>query len=107
MVRAGIPAPTLQVNLHDESGWVAACDFGWPDRGIVGEVDGQEKFDKQVEKGASPGEVVLKQQGRDDLIRGTGHWPVHWGWRQAWNVIGLRNQLREAFKSAADWRAGR
>lgn len=107
MARAGMPAPLLQYQVTDESGWVADGDFGWPELGVVGEVDGEEKYKKQVEKGQSVGKVVRNQQDRDESIRQAGSWPTHWGWKIAWDVHRLGEQLRGAFRSAAEWRTKR
>lgn len=107
MARAGIPKPVLQYQVTNESGWVADGDFGWPELGVVGEVDGEGKYEKQVEKGQSVGKVVRNQQDRDELIRQAGSWPTHWGWKIAFDVHKLGEQLRGAFTSAAEWRSKR
>ena len=100
MDRAGLPAPTLQFRVSNPSGWIADCDFGWPDRGVVGEVDGEGKYDERVARGSSAGKVVREQQDRDELIRQCGWWPTHWGWALAWDVQGLGDRIRGAFEAA-------
>lgn len=105
MARAGLPKPELQFRVTNASGWVADSDFGWPDLEVVGEVDGEGKYDKQVEKGKSAGKVVRSEQVRDELIRQAGWWPSHWGWALAWDVHGLSEQLRGAFDASKAWRS--
>ena len=82
------------------SDWIAACDFGWPDYGVVGEVDGEAKYDERTARGATAGKVVREQQDRDELIRQCGWWPTHWGWALAWDVQGLGDRIRGAFEAA-------
>lgn len=100
MARAGLPAPVMQFRVDDSSDWIAACDFGWPDHGVVGEVDGEAKYDERIARGASAGKVVREQQDRDELIRQCGWWPTHWGWALAWDVQGLGDRIRGAFEAA-------
>lgn len=97
MARAGLPAPVMQFRVDDSSDWIAACDFGWPDHGVVGEVDGEAKYDERIARGASAGKVVREQQDRDELIRQCGWWPTHWGWA-------LPDAVRCAGGSRRTWR---
>lgn len=104
--RAGLPLPALQFQINNESGWVADSDFAWPDLGVVGEVDGDGKYDEQVKRGRSAGKVVRYQQDRDEQIRQAGWWPTHWGWSVAGDVHRLGEQLRGVFAASRAWRRG-
>mgnify|MGYP001565992067 CR=1 FL=1 len=107
MMRAGIPQPELQFQITNESGWVADSDFAWPDLGVVGEVDGEGKYDEQVKRGRSAGKVVRYQQDRDEQIRQAGWWPTHWGWALVTDVQQLGAQIRGAFAASGAWRGAR
>lgn len=104
MARAGIPAPELQLQVVGESGWVAISDFGWPDRGVVGEADGVGKYAPALAEGQTPQQAVQATLVRDEQIRLAGWWPSHWGWAVAWDVRRLGEQLRGAFAQATDRR---
>lgn len=106
MARAGIPAPVLQQQVNNESGWVATTDFAWPDFGVVGEVDGDPKVDGAVERGQKASTVVRYQQDRDEFIRRAGWWPTHWGWKVACDPHLLGDHLRAAFAAGQGLRGG-
>ena len=108
MRRAGIPAPELQVEVIGPEGWVATSDFGWRDRGVVGEMDGEAKYRDRLERlKQSPEKVFGAERVRDDLIRRANWWPCHWGWKVAWDVGALGAKIREEFALAEAFRAGR
>ena len=99
MLRAGLPTPDLQVEIIDESGWVATCDFGWREFGVVGEADGAGKYAPALAQGQSPQQAVAATLARDEGIRRSGWWPSHWGWATAGDVHRLGEQLRAALSA--------
>ena len=45
LAEAGLPLPELQLNVFNDFGaWVARCDFGWEELGVLGEFDGKVKY---------------------------------------------------------------
>jgi predicted transcriptional regulator of viral defense system len=68
LLAAGLPAPELQVELHDDRGFVARVD-GWYDEAAVAlEFDGRVKY-LDPRDGRAPGEVLWAEKRREDRIR--------------------------------------
>lgn len=56
MERAGLPKPVLQFAVTGAEGWKGCSDFGRPEHGMVGEMDGEAKYKDRLEaKRQSPG----------------------------------------------------
>jgi predicted transcriptional regulator of viral defense system len=68
---AGLPAPELQVELHDDEGFVGRVDGWYDDAAVVIEFDGRVKYTDPWD-GASPGEAVWKEKRREDRMRAHG-----------------------------------
>lgn len=69
----GCPRPILQyVVLTEDGRFVARCDFGWPEYGLVGEYDGREKYGALVRPGQTVSEVVMAEKAREARIRDQG-----------------------------------
>lgn len=65
-----IPAPQLQHEVYDAAGTLlGACDWAWPDHGLLGEFDGRVKYGRLLKPGQEPGDVVFAEKQREDLIR--------------------------------------
>lgn len=64
-------APTsLQVEIYDRTGrFVARCDFGWLEYGIVGEYDGPQKYLRNRRPGESLSDVIVREKAREADIR--------------------------------------
>lgn len=82
--RMGVPCPELQFHVYDESGQlVAITDFGWPDLGVYGEIDGKVKYGRLLKPGQDPGEVVFAEKRREDAVRrATRGTMVRWTWSE-------------------------
>lgn len=67
-------APTdLQVTVYDRHGrFVARCDFGWLEYGVVGEYDGAQKYLRDLRPGESTSDVVVREKQREAAIRDQG-----------------------------------
>ena len=100
MARAGLPAPTLQFEVRDATGWLATCDFAWEEHRVVGEVDGKAKFGRLLKAGDTPEDAAHRQVMRDEALRQAGWWPCHWSWEEAWDVRKLTTKLEGAFRAA-------
>lgn len=72
----GLPAPTLQMKIYDCDGcFVARCDFGWPEYGVVGEADGMGKYAND------PVRVLQAEKDRQARLEALGLVVVRWDWR--------------------------
>ncbi len=81
LARLGLPPPVLQWEVRrDSSELVGRVDFGWPDRGVVGEFDGKIKYGRLLRPGQSPGEVMYAEKLREDDLRAEGLTVVRWNW---------------------------
>lgn len=67
-------APTdIQIEIYSPEGhFIARCDFGWLEYGIVGEHDGVQKYGRLVRPGQSVSDVVAAEKDREAQIRDQG-----------------------------------
>jgi hypothetical protein len=74
LLRAGLPAPILQARIVDSDGWfVGRVDFLWPKLGVVGEADGNLKYDRPA--------ALQAERRREQMLRDLGLLVVRWEWR--------------------------
>lgn len=98
MAQVGLPSPTLQFEVFDHLGrWVARSDFGWLDRGVVGEFDGRVKYEGPSDDVAA---VVMAEKRREQAIRDAGWWIVRWGMSDLAKPDLFRRRILQAFASA-------
>ncbi len=69
LLAAGLPAPELQVELHDARGFVARVDAWYDDAALALEFDGRVKY-LDPHDGRSAGEVLWQEKRREDQVRG-------------------------------------
>jgi hypothetical protein len=69
LIAAGLPAPELQVELHDSRGFLARVDAWYEDAAVAIEFDGRVKY-LDPRDGRSPGEVLWQEKRREDRVRG-------------------------------------
>ncbi len=101
MMRRGIPEPVLQFEVIDEAGVVVArTDFGWPDLGLVGEVDGKTKYADLLRPGEDAADVVMREKRREQRIRAQGLWPVRWGWAEIMDGRRMAAIIRDGIRCA-------
>lgn len=97
-----LPAPTLQVPVHDASGTlVGVTDFGWLGHGLLGEFDGRVKYGRLLREGETAADAVYREKQREDRIRElTGARMVRLTWddlaRPAATAARVRRLLRQA-----------
>lgn len=85
----GFPAPLLQVEFHTD-GVDDRADFFWEQQSVLGEADGDIKYD------GSLGDPVAKfraRRVRDMRLRTRVNALAHWGWLEATNFAPLRSIL--------------
>jgi hypothetical protein len=87
----GLPAPRLQTEICDESGrFLGRCDFYWDEFGVVGEADGDLKYE--------PGRpAVVKERHRQKQFEETGLIVVRWGWSDVYSFEAVARRLRAAY----------
>jgi hypothetical protein len=70
LLASGLPLPELQVDLHDERGFVGRLDAWYEDAAVAVEFDGLEKY-ADPWGGRTPAEVAWTEKRREDRIRAT------------------------------------
>lgn len=101
MMLAGLPEPVLQPRIVLPSGEVVYPDFGWLDRGVVGEFDGLVKYGRLVPQGEVPADVLVREKIREDGLRSLGLTVARWVWATACDRVALGNTVRRAFELAS------
>jgi predicted transcriptional regulator of viral defense system len=71
MLAAGLPRPELQVQIHDESGFLGRVDAWYEDAALAIEFDGQVKY-TDPRHASSPGRVLWDEKRREDAMRAVG-----------------------------------
>lgn len=69
--RNALPEPDLQYKVRDRYGHLRGItDFAWLEWRHVAEFDGMRKYRRDIRPGEDPGDVVVREKVREDLIRG-------------------------------------
>jgi very-short-patch-repair endonuclease len=90
--RSGLPMPELQVAIGNEwGGFVARVDFYWDEFGVVGEADGDVKYD-----GTDP-QTLLAEKKRQSRLEDLGLEVVRWNSADLRNFDAVAARLRRAF----------
>lgn len=91
----GIPAPQLQVPFYDDEGFIGNADFYWPELGLIGESDGDFKYDgTKSPSGLSAEEVKKAEKAREDRMRRLVKGFVRWDWGIAYDRMRLAAWVR-------------
>lgn len=91
---ARLPPPQIQVELEGASGRIYIVDFWWPEFGLIGEFDGQAKYqDPAFLNGRTPERALHDEKAREDDLRAAGHRMSRWGWTLALSPARLREHL--------------
>ena len=87
---AALPMPRLQVELGNEWGrFLARSDFYWPEFGVVGEADGNIKYDRQA--------ALVSERRRQAALEDLGLVVVRWEWTDLNRFDVVVRRLRAAF----------
>ena len=90
---SGVPSPELQVELCDELGrFVGRSDFDWPAFGVVGEADGEGKYQSRLD--------LLDERRRQRRLEDLGLIVERWGWADLAQFDEVAARLRRAFARA-------
>lgn len=80
MIEAGLPDPRLQHTFVDIDGNdVARTDFDWSGK-LVGEFDGDVKYQKYLRPGETPFDAMKREKLREDALRRLGIMVIRWTW---------------------------
>lgn len=103
IARVGLPAPRPQLVVTRPGGLVVGrCDFGWEERGVVGEFDGRVKYGRTLrpDDDQDPGDVVFEEKRREDALRDLGWEVARWVWSDLHDFRDAERRLRQCFRRA-------
>ncbi|WP_109210938.1 MULTISPECIES: hypothetical protein [Microbacterium] len=89
----GFPAPELQRSFVSSNGEVDRSDFVWGSSSLVGEADGDLKFDGRFGDAST---LLKRQRARDARLRQHVRMVAHWGWQDATTFTPLATLLHGA-----------
>jgi hypothetical protein len=94
---SGVPAPDPQTEILDLAGYrIGFVDLYWDEYGVVGEIDGKDKYPR-----VDPFEAWWREKKRHDRLREVGLPVVRWGRADLENLPHLVWRLGEAFAEGA------
>ncbi|WP_423921895.1 hypothetical protein ACPEEZ_01665 [Frigoribacterium sp. 2-23] len=99
MLANRLPPPVLQQAFVREGRGVDRVDFWWPDQGVIGEFDGENKYrDDGFRQGRTPEQVLLDEKYREDRLRARAEVRtlVRWNWADALAVRPMLLKLARA-----------
>lgn len=88
----GFDEPALQKDFRT-NGVLDRCDMWWEGARVIGEADGELKYDGSLQP---PAEAIRKEKARDRRLLAHTDRVVHWGWAEVVQVDPLREILRRA-----------
>jgi hypothetical protein len=95
IAQMGLPKPQLQPSIGDQYGrFIGRCDFYWDEFGVVGEADGDLKYE-----GGRP--VIVQERRRQKLLEETGLIVVRWGWSDLFTFDAVARRLGASFRRGA------
>jgi hypothetical protein len=99
----GLPRPETQYEIRYPNGEVAArVDFAWPERKVIVEFDGEEKYHRYRKPGETIEQMVLREKRREDLIRELTGWTViRITWADLEVPIATAKRIRRAMANLA------
>ncbi len=91
----GMPLPELQVPFFDEDGHAGDVDFYWREFDLIGEADGEHKYNGAASPSGRPSiEVVKAEKAREDRLRRLVTGFERWDWATAMRRERLAARLR-------------
>ena len=97
-----LPAPVVQLEVHDGDRFVGRTDWGWPRLRGLGEFDGKVKYGRLLKDGQDPGDVVFEEKKReDDLREVTGCWMIRLVWSDLETRARTAARLRRLMAAAS------
>jgi hypothetical protein len=97
LIRSGVPAPEPQTEILDLAGYrIGFVDLYWDEYGVVGEIDGKDKYPR-----ADPFQAWWAEKRRHDRLREVDIPVVRWGRADLGNLPHLVWRLGQAFAEGA------
>ena len=99
----GLPPPEVNYPIYDENGReVARVDLAWPELGLFLEFDGKVKYERLLQDGERPSDVVVREKRREDMIcRLTGWRCIRIVWADLYQPAVTAAKIRAMFRSSA------
>lgn len=95
--RAGLPQPTLQLEVFDVHHRVLGrSDYSWLGGRLLGEFDGKIKYGRLLKPGESAGDAVYREKLREDALRENGSRVVRWVWTELARPDEVIQRIRRA-----------
>lgn len=99
--QSGLPLTELQIDVIDENGTViGTADGGYPERGVLWEYDGEDKYQRLLRPGQSPIDVILKEKNRENGFIELGYVIVRVVKSDRRRPDALRDRVRRALAAA-------
>ncbi|CAM3596393.1 type IV toxin-antitoxin system AbiEi family antitoxin domain-containing protein [Smaragdicoccus niigatensis] len=96
--RKSITKPLVQVTILDHSGgFIGRVDLCWPEYGLVGEFDGDDKY-----RSSDAPNVVGLEKAREGRLRDAGWNVVRWGWKDLDEPADMIRRLGKNLTSRVD-----
>ena len=98
-----LPAPIPQFEILHPSGLLAGrVDFAWPDRKVMLEFDGVQKYLRLRREGETIEQTILREKAREDLLRElTGWLMIRLIWADLESPTATANRILRKFAQAA------
>jgi hypothetical protein len=98
-----LPTPVQQLEILHPSGRLAGrVDFAWPDRRVMAEFDGRQKYLRLRRPGETIEQAVLREKEREDLLRElTGWLMIRLVWADLDRPEATAERILRAFAQAA------
>ncbi len=105
----GLPRPEPQFEIYDPlRATTYRVDFAWPDKRVLVEFDGDEKYHRFRKPGETIEQMVMREKAREDRIRELTGWTViRLTWRDLDFPLHTANRIRSAFARGGDSSLGR
>lgn len=94
----GVPTPVLQYPMRLRTARFTGeirTDMAWEEQKTVGEFDGMAKYQRDLDPGETPGDVLEREKLREDAIRRAGWAVIRWTWEELWAPARLGRRVRE------------
>lgn len=105
-VHAGFPPDVLQLVVPTDRGEYRT-DFGWVERGVLGEFDGKIKYGRLLADGETAADVLVRERERELALERAGWVVVRFTWAEIFDVRLVRARLEAAFRRAEGRRRAR
>lgn len=100
IAQAGLPVPDLQLEVRDALGTMRS-DYGWQERGVLGEFDGRLKYGRELQAGMDVDQTLVAERRRELRLERRGWCVVRLVWSDLANLAAVRAIVEEGFRRAA------